>query len=201
MYDVSATDKTGHESLLSNKVYINTSHGVLEKPSIPVLSSSKMEDGRILLEWVVEDDGGFPIDFYQLYRSNAEDGLWSLISTRSTDNATVSTTKITLFYRVRAHNFLGYSRLSNIVHDDVTAQVNTEIKTDNNINPAFIINIRDQPANCPEPLVILEAPEESTTSSTTTPSSTPTETTPFPIAGIFVFVALMAILPIKRKNN
>ncbi len=212
IYDVSATDLLEHESVLSNQVYINTSYGVLSKPSAPVLTSTKLESGDYLLEWNVDDEGGYPIEYYRIYRSYSEGGSeWHHYSTKTSLNITVSTTKIPLYYRVRAYNYLGAGEMSNIVNDSTSSTLNTEASTSTIDKPIFNINIRDQPVNCPEPLVILKSPLElttsssttssSTTSSSTTPSSTPTETTAFPIAGIFGFLTLMAILPLKRRDN
>jgi hypothetical protein len=203
IYDVSATDQFGHESLLSNLLLINTSYGILEKPSTPILSSTKLEDDKILLEWLVEDNGGINVDYYQLYRSTSVEGPWSRIESPTTTNSTKSLiSDVVIFYRIRAHNFIGYSLYSNIVSDDVSTLLNTKASTNAIDNPIPITNIRVQPANCPTPLVILEVPVEvNTTTTTTPPTSTPTQATPFPIAGIVVFMALMAILPIKRRNN
>lgn len=202
IYDVSATDISGHESVLSNQVYINTSYGVLSKPLAPVLTSTKLDSGQYLLEWDIDDDGGYPIEYYRIYRSYSEGGSeWHFLSERPTKNITVSTTKIPLFYRVRAYNYLGAGIFSNIVDDTTSSALNVEIKTKSVGKPIFSTNIRPQPANCPTPLAILEAPEEDTTSSPISSTPTDTETTPFPVAGIFVFLGLMAILPVKRRNN
>ncbi len=127
-YSVTISDLNGNESPVSIPLYINSSYGVLSKPSEVKLEITTEIPEKLHLKWTVGNTGGLPIIEYVVSRSITSDGVF-VFHTITTEPELIDykvRVGLGIYYRVKARNAIGFSDLSNIASGiAVASPVNT----------------------------------------------------------------------------
>ncbi|MHA1912032.1 MAG: endonuclease/exonuclease/phosphatase family protein [Candidatus Kariarchaeaceae archaeon] len=139
-FTVAATDLDGNIGLKSRELLINTSYGVLTKPSAPILTV-EFVNGDAILNWTVGSDGGSPILKYRIFRSLVNGGQ-SVLYASTTEPYYVDDVTLegrSYFYEIKADNRVGSSNKSNIQGGTVPEVTTTPDDSDE--SPLFGDNI------------------------------------------------------------
>lgn len=113
-YDFRAVDNSSNLSPNNVPVFVNTSYGILHKPSnITFDLIPNTVDGGLLITIHVGNNGGLPILYYHVYRSLSLTSDFIYRRTVSESNFTeLLSSSVLLYYKIRAENALGISRFS-----------------------------------------------------------------------------------------
>lgn len=115
-YEITIVDKNKNESPKSLPLFINSSYGILSKPSEIVLIISDEIPGILHLTWTVGDDGGLEVTEYTILRSLDPNGVF--VFHEITTEAELLDDKVragtVIYYKVKAKNAIGYGESSNI---------------------------------------------------------------------------------------
>lgn len=140
-YEVTIKDINDNESPKSLPLSVNSSYGILSKPSDIVLSITEEIPGALHLTWVVGDDGGLQVTEYTILRSLDPNGAFvyhdKITEPELVDERVRAGTVI--YYKIKAKNALGYSLKSNIASGSALPKTTETTSEDESSYPLMLM--------------------------------------------------------------